>query len=57
MLVDDPSLRAYPAQVLAAAYDTARLQAAKETGLDFTLFPAASPFTDGQVLDPDFLPP
>ncbi len=53
---DSPSLRPYPAEVFADAYLAARLLAARETGIDFTLFPAQPPFTLAQALDEDFLP-
>ncbi len=56
VLDDNPSLRGYPVEHLRGAFDRARLDAARETGIDFTLFPRASPFTIDQVLDPDFLP-
>lgn len=56
VLADNPSLRRYPDQVLDQAFGSARLQAARETGLDLTLFPTTPPFTAEQTLDPDFLP-
>ena len=56
VLADNPSLRGYPAEVLGHALGSARLQAARETGLDLTLFPMMPPFTAEQTLDPDFLP-
>ncbi|MER2250229.1 DUF29 domain-containing protein [Methylorubrum podarium] len=51
-----PSLKRYPAEVFLDSYVTARLEAAKETGIDFTLFPEQPPFTVEQALDPDYLP-
>ena len=53
---DSPSLKAYPAANVRDAYPSARLLAAKDTGIDFTLFPETCPFTAEQILDPDFLP-
>ena len=53
---DSPSLAAYPAQTAIDAYRAARLLAARETGIDFTLFPDACPFAADQILDDDFLP-
>ena len=53
---DSPSLAAYPAQTAVDAYRAARLLAARETGIDFTLFPDACPFAADQILDDDFLP-
>ena len=51
-----PSLRRRPAEWLEGCYDAARLAASDETGIDFTLFPEACPFTIEEVLDSDFLP-
>lgn len=56
MIEDSPSLRRHAEQTLAKAFVSGRLKAARETGIDFTLFPRASPFTIDEVLDPDFLP-
>lgn len=57
ILRSSPSLRRYPAEVFDEAYLAGRIEAAKETGIDFDLFPDKAPFTLEQVLDPDFLPP
>ena len=51
-----PSLRRYLADVIPKAFVTGRLRAAKETGIDFTLFPEQLPFTADEVMDPEFLP-
>ena len=51
-----PSLRGYPAQVFAHCHLSGRLLASKDTGIDFTLFPDAAPFTVEQALDLDYLP-
>lgn len=57
VLKASPSLRDYPAEVFHDfAYLSARLEAAKETGIDLTLFPEAPPFTLEQALDDEFLP-
>jgi hypothetical protein len=56
VLEDSPSLSGQPAAVIENAYLAARLLAAKETGIDFTLFPEDCPFTVEQVLDEEFLP-
>ena len=56
-LIDEsPSLRNYPAEVLQDEYALARLKAADESGLTEEHFPASSPFTVSQILDPDFWP-
>jgi hypothetical protein len=51
-----PSLRAFPGEVLADEYRTARLLAAGETGLTENIFPETCPFTIDQILDESFLP-
>lgn len=51
-----PSLQPYPAEVFADSYLAARLLAARETGMDVTLFPEQPPFTIEQALDDGFLP-
>jgi Domain of unknown function DUF29 len=56
VLEGSPSLGGQPETAFARAYLSARLLAAKETGIDFTLFPEACPFTVEQALDEDFLP-
>lgn len=56
VLDDSPSLRKYPSEVFQKCYPAARLKASEQTGIDFTLFPEASPFTVEQALDPGYLP-
>lgn len=51
-----PSLRRYPAEVFGDQYGGARLQAAEDTGIDLTLFPAECPFTVDQALRDGYLP-
>ncbi|MEH3116837.1 MAG: DUF29 domain-containing protein [Methylorubrum populi] len=51
-----PSLRGYPAEILAETYRDARRRAAQETGMDESAFPDGLPFTLAQILDPDFVP-
>ena len=53
---DSPSLKHYPGRVMHDCFRAARLLAAKETGIDFTLFPETCPFTIEQVLDEEFWP-
>lgn len=55
-LAESPSLKNYPAEILAEEYLIARLKAAGETGLDENMFPHLSPYTIDQVLDLEFLP-
>ncbi len=51
-----PSLKSYPVEIFADAYLSGRLLAAKETGIDFALFPELPPFTVEQALDDGYLP-
>ncbi len=55
-LNDNPSLRSYPATLLAEEYHSARLNASGETDLPEDTFPTSCPFTVEQILDPDFFP-
>ncbi len=56
ILKSSPSLKSYPGGELELAYLSGRLLAAKETGIDFSLFPETCPFTIEQVLDENFWP-
>lgn len=56
LIEESPSLRGYPAEVLAEEYALARSKAADETGLPEELFPRDCPYTIEQVLDLDFWP-
>jgi hypothetical protein len=56
LVAESPSLRHYPAEVLAREYTVARLRASAETGLPESAFPEECPFTIEQVLAPDFWP-
>ena len=56
VLKESPSLGRLPAELFDRCYRSARLDAAKQTGIDFTLFPEAPPFTIEQMLDERFLP-
>jgi hypothetical protein len=55
-LLASPSLRIYPAQILAKQYEIACLKAADETGLDMGAFPQACPYTLPDILDETFYP-
>ena len=54
IISDSPSLRSYPADILAAEYASARRIAAAETELPPRVFPEACPFTVEEALDPGF---
>jgi hypothetical protein len=51
-----PSLKSADAEEFAAAYETARGEAMKETGLDLEAFPVEPPFTSEQARDAEFWP-
>lgn len=55
-LAASPSLRGYPAEILAEEYELARPRAADETGLPLESFPTRCPFSIDEVLDPEFWP-
>ncbi|UXE58480.1 MAG: DUF29 domain-containing protein [Woronichinia naegeliana WA131] len=54
-LEDSPSLRSYPDQVLAKEYTRARREAARQTGLEISIFPEFCPYEIEQVIK-DWLP-
>jgi hypothetical protein len=56
LLLESPSLRPFVANVLAQAYGDAREDAADETGLPESAFPAECPFTLDEVVSRSFLP-
>jgi len=50
-LEDSPSLRNYPDQVLAKEYTRARREAARQTGLEISIFPEFCPYEIKQVIE------
>jgi hypothetical protein len=56
LIKDSPSLRRLVAEYAHEEYESAVSQAAKETGLPTSTFPPSSPFSEAELLDPDFLP-
>jgi hypothetical protein len=56
LLNESPSLRGYPATVLARAYRAAPLAASGDTGLPVGAFPKTCPYTIEQILDEGFWP-
>jgi uncharacterized protein DUF29 len=56
VLFRSPSLRRYPATVMAEEYGIARLRASGETGLSLERFPSTCPYSASQVLDENFFP-
>lgn len=55
-LRDNPSLAYRLAEFVADAYVDAVLLAARETGLEENAFPATCPYSETEILSPDFLP-
>ena len=55
-LADSPSLKPYLREVFQKCYGEACLQAVDETGLPLETFPAESPFTPNDALNPNYLP-
>lgn len=53
---ESPALAANADQLLIEAYEDARFEAADETDLPLSTFPAICPWTLDQIRDPDFLP-
>ncbi|MGA8498617.1 MAG: DUF29 domain-containing protein [Xanthobacteraceae bacterium] len=50
VLADNPGLRPRIAEAIVRAYRRARIEAAKETGLDETVFPPACPYSFDDVM-------
>jgi Domain of unknown function DUF29 len=55
-IADSPSLKSYPAVQLKENYNRARRQAAKQTGIQESVFPEDCPYPLERVLDEDWLP-
>ncbi|MFV3074223.1 DUF29 domain-containing protein [Niveispirillum fermenti] len=55
-LKDNPSLKAKVGEAIEQAYGTAVIQAADETGMPETTFPAECPWSFGQIMDMEFWP-
>jgi hypothetical protein len=53
---DSPSLKVYLPEIFEKCYQDAKKLAATETGLALAAFPAESPFTIAETLDPNYLP-
>jgi hypothetical protein len=56
LIEDSPSLKRLVAEYAGAAYESAADQAALETGLARSTFPASCPFSETELLDPRFIP-
>ena len=50
VLADNPGLKPRVGEAIARAYRRARIEAAKETGLDETEFPASSPYSFDDII-------
>ena len=55
-LLDNPSLKSKLPEAIADAFLDARLEAARETGLDLTTFPVDCPWGYDQIVDGNFWP-
>ncbi len=53
---DSPSLKTYPVEQLEACYQRALRQAAKQTGIDSSMFPEQCPYSPELVVDLDWFP-
>jgi hypothetical protein len=53
---DSPSLKNYPTEQLEESYQRARRQAAKQTGIQISVFPEDCPYSLELVLDEDWVP-
>jgi hypothetical protein len=56
VLGESPSLRRTLPEVVAKSYQQAAAQAALETTLPTTIFPASCPWTPEQIIDEDWMP-
>jgi hypothetical protein len=56
VLEDNPSLKSKLDELLTKAYYRAKLEAAKETGLDEDFFPEYCPYTLSQLFDNQYYP-
>jgi hypothetical protein len=56
VLKDSPSLKPYIQNEIDDCYQDARKDAEKETKLSIEIFPLECPFTQDQILDPDYFP-
>ena len=55
-LRDNPSLKSHLEQAMSDAYDRARIEAERETGLAAETFPDVCPFSHEQAMSNDFWP-
>lgn len=55
-LKENPSLKGYFTVITKNAYEDARLEAARETGMDEEIFPKKNPFTIEEALKEDWYP-
>jgi len=56
VLEDSPSLQPYLEDIWSECYSKARKKASLETGLPLSNFPESCPFSQGETLDPEYLP-
>jgi Domain of unknown function DUF29 len=56
LIKESPSLKDFPAKILAEEYKDAREKAILLTGLSAKRFPAECPYSIAEIMDDDFLP-
>jgi Domain of unknown function DUF29 len=56
LINESPSLKDFPAKILAEEYEDARDRAILLTGLSAKRFPAECPYSTAEIMDVDFLP-
>ncbi|MFL6673520.1 MAG: DUF29 domain-containing protein [Massilia sp.] len=56
LLADSPSLKRHVVEYAEQEYQGAVASAADETGMPASTFPPTNPFSDAQLLDPDYVP-
>jgi hypothetical protein len=56
LIEESPSLKDFPAEILAEKYEGARKKAVLLTGLSAKRFPAECPYSIAEMMDHDFLP-
>ena len=55
-LIDNPSLKPQMPEAITRAYSRAKMQALDETGLPDSALPSNNPWTQEQIMDPEFWP-
>jgi len=56
LIKDNPSLKPQLSTLIGSAYESARIDASQETGIDETQFPETCPWPFEQIIDSSFFP-